>query len=53
MQFEKGLVDQAALSRIDNEVIFLAATIPQATVTRHKTQQAFAIVRFKNSPRVL
>ena len=46
MQFEKCLVDQAASSPIDNEIIFLAAKIPQVRVTRHKTQKAFAILHF-------
>ena len=50
MQFEKeGLVDQAAPSAIDNEILFLAATIPQVRVTRHKTQQAFASLLLKCS----
>ena len=35
MQFEIGIVDQAARSAIDNEIIFLTSTIPQVRVTRH------------------
>ena len=41
MQFENGLVDQAAPSPIDYEIIFLAATIPQVRVTRHNATLRF------------